>query len=184
MRSFSFTAFFILLLACGAAQAQTADTRGSAGGVLGIGKTWDDEGNIGTGPLAGGRIEWRLFGNTGVELSADWLSHDREGQVFESSGHTTFLGVSLLHRFGRRAAQPYILAGLHLAMHTGSTRFDDLRTDRSSSDLGYHFGGGVAVRLSDRLEVGPEARFYMIQPENDSDPAFANWLGVRVAVRF
>jgi opacity protein-like surface antigen len=132
----------------------------------------------------GGRLEWRLFGTTGVELSADWLKHDRDGQFFEANGHTTLLGVSLLHRFGERVAQPYVLGGLSLASHSGSTRFDDLRTERDSTDIGYHFGGGLAIRVSDRVEVGPEARFYMIQPENDSDPAFANWFGGRVGIRF
>jgi opacity protein-like surface antigen len=166
------------------AHAQTSDTRGSAGGAFGVGKTWDDEGNIGTGAVAGGRIEWRLFGTTSVELSADWVSHDRDGEFFEANGHTTFAGASLVHRFGRSTAQPYVLGGLHIAMHTGSTRFDDLRTERSSTDVGYHFGGGIAFRVNDRIEVGPEARFYMIQADNDSNPAFANWVGGRFAVRF
>jgi opacity protein-like surface antigen len=184
MRVFCASAFFLLFLLPVGAAAQTPGTRGSAGGMIGLGKTWDDEGNIGTGPVTGGRVEWRLFGTTGVEFSVDWVSHEREGEVFEANGHTTFVGASLVHRFGRSAVQPYVLGGLHVAMHKGSTRFDDVRTERSSTDLGYHFGGGVAFRITDRVEVGPEARFFMVQPENDSDPAFANWIGARAAFRF
>jgi hypothetical protein len=42
----------------------------------------------------------------------------------------------------------------------------------------------VAVRVGSRVEIGPESRFYMIQPENNSAPALAYSVGVRVGVRF
>lgn len=177
-------AALLLILSAATTNAQTSEPRGSAGGLLGLGQTWDDEGSIGTGPVVGGRVEWRLFGTTAVELSVDVLSHDREGQFFEANGRTLFTGASLVHRFGESVAQPYLLGGVHLATHSGTTRFDDRRTERDSTDLGYHFGGGLAIRVSDRVEAGPEARFYMIQPGNDSDPATAYWIGGRVGFRF
>jgi hypothetical protein len=167
------------------AQSTHADSRGAIAGVVGGGRTWDDEGSLGTGPVVGGRAQWRVFGTTSVEASVDALSHDRSGGFFESEGRTIFLGATLLHRFIREESargQFYILGGLHLAKHSGSTTFDGVRRDRDSTDPGYHFGGGIAIRIGKRLELGPEARFYLIQPGNDSDPAMAYWVGGRLGV--
>ena len=174
----------MLVAAAASAGAQTVETRGSVAGVAGAGRTWDDEGSLGSGTALGARAEWRLFGNTGLEASLDTLSHDRRGGFFEAEGRTTFAGASLVARFGRAAAQPYVLGGVHLASHSGSTRFSDVRVEHDSTDFGYHFGGGLAIRFARRLEAGPEARFYMIQPGNDSDPAMVYWVGVRFGVRF
>jgi len=162
------------------------DSRGSISGVFGGGRTWDDEGGLGSGPAIGGRVEWRLFGTTAVEGSIDALSHDRSGGFFEAEGRTVFFGATLLHRFANDTsrAQFYLLGGVHLAKHSGSTTFDGVRIDRDSTDPGYHFGGGIAIRIGERLEVGPEARFYIIQPGNDSDPAMAYWIGGRLGLRF
>ena len=166
------------------ARAQAPESRGTVGGIVGLGRTWDDESSLGTGPPLGGRIDWRILGNTSLEASVDSLSHDRSGGFFEAEGRTTFAGVSLVQSFGRDAVRPYVLGGLHLASHSGSTTFDGRRTDRDSTDFGYHFGGGIAFRVGKRVELGPEARFYMIQPENDSDPTVAYWLGARLGIRF
>lgn len=166
------------------ASAQSADPRGTASAIAGGGRTWDDEGGLGSGFAAGGRVDWRVFGNTSLEASVDTLSHARRGGFFEAEGRTAFVGVSLVHRFGSAAVRPYVVGGAHLALHTGWTRFDDVRIERDSADFGYHFGGGIAVRVTDRVEIGPEARFYMIQPENDADPAMAYWIGARVGIRF
>ena len=177
-------AALIFMLFAPTVNGQTHESRGAAGGLFGVGQTWDDEGSIGTGAVIGGRVEWRVFGTTAVEFSLDVLSHDRQGQFFEANGHMAFTGVSFLHRFGSSAAQPYVLGGLHLATHSGSTRFEDLRVERTSTDFGYHFGGGIGFGVGNRLEIGPEVRFYMIQPENDSDPATAYWIGGRLGIRF
>lgn len=166
------------------ARAQSPESRGTVGGIVGVGRTWDDEGGLGTGRAFGGRIDWRIFGNTSLEASVDSLSHDRSGGFFEAEGRTTLLGASLVQRFGGSATQPYVLGGVHLASHSGSTTFDDMRTERDSSDVGYHFGGGIAFRAGQRLELGPEVRFFLIQPENDSDPAMAYWIGARIGIRF
>jgi hypothetical protein len=175
----------LALVASGTAvNAQPVEPRGTAGVVLGGGRTWDDESNIGGGAVAGGRAAWRVFGTTSLEVSADVLGHDRSGGFFEAEGRSVILGVSLLHRFGDAAAQPYLLGGVDVLRHTGSTTFDGLRTERRSTDPGYHFGGGLAVRIGERFEAGPEARLYMIQPEDGSAPAFAYWIGGRLAVRF
>jgi hypothetical protein len=173
----------LLLFSSDGAFAQTAESRGSAAAIVGGGRTWDDEGQIGSGLAAGGRVDWRLIGNTRAEAAIEVLAHDRN-DVFQAHGHTALASASIVQRFGRRAAQPYVLGGLTIAHHSGTTRFNDLAVVHTSTDSGYHFGGGLAVRVGQRFEIGPEARFYIINISNDSDPAWANWFGVRFGVRF
>ena len=128
---------------------------------------------------------WRLFGNTRAEVALDFLGHDRSGGFFQANGHTLLTSASVTQRFGTGSVQPYLLGGLTIARHSGTTTFDtDIPRRHTSTDMGYHFGGGVAVRLRQRFEIGPEARFYIIQASSDSDPAWANWIGVRFGARF
>jgi Outer membrane protein beta-barrel domain len=165
------------------ADAQTLEKRGAVGVVVGGGRTWDDEGGLGAGRLVGGRIDWRLFGSTHVEVSFDSLRHLRTGGFFEAEGRTFFVGGSLVKRFGAAAVQPYVLGGYHLARHAGSTTFDGMPRNEDSTGHGYHVGGGIAVRFRERFDLGPEVRFYMIQPKDDSDPAMAYWIGARFGFR-
>ena len=170
------------IVATAFAQAPIAE-RGRAAGSLGGGQTWDDEGSIGNGPGAGARVEWRLGGRTSVEGSFDVLRHERSG-AFQADGTSRILGVSLMQRFGPRAVEPYVLGGIDLVSHSGTTTFGELETDRSSSDLGVHFGGGLAFAITGRVAVGPEARFFIMRPDDSSAPAFATWFGVRVGWTF
>jgi hypothetical protein len=173
-----------LLVAAPPAYAQHDEPRGSASGMVGVGKTWDDEGGLGRGPSGGGRVSWRLFGNTAVEGALDALSHDRDTGLFQAEGHSTALSLSLVHRFGHGRAQPYVLEGLSLVRHSGSSRFDDLEFVRKSTDPAFHFGVGLAIKVGERLEIGPEGRFYVIRAGHGSDPAWANWVGIRVGFGF
>lgn len=175
---------FSLLVGTPAVFAQSDAPRGRVSGVLGAGRTWDDEGSIGTGVGGGGRVEWRLFGNTGIEGAVDGLTHVRRGGFFQSEGTSTILSVSLRHRFGPDIVTTYILEGVDLVRHSGTTRIDNVTFGNKSTSTGFHFGVGLAVRVADRLEIGPEARFYILRPDNDSDPAWANWIGARLGVRF
>jgi hypothetical protein len=167
------------------AQDSAAASRGRVAGTLGAGRTWDDEGSLGRGVAVGGRVEWRLFGITAIEGALDVLTHDRPGAFFASDGTSTILSASLVHRFGaERPVQGYVLEGLSFVRHTGTTRFEDRVTALSSFDPAFHFGGGLAVRIGERIEAGPEARFYLVRVGNDSDPAWATWIGARVGIRF
>jgi hypothetical protein len=74
--------------------------------------------------------------------------------------------------------------GYHLAQHSGSTTFAGVRRDHDSTGHGFHFGGGIMVRLRERFDLGPEARFYMITPDTDADPVMAYWVGVTFGIRF
>jgi hypothetical protein len=175
------------VLAVGSAWAQPekTDFSSTVGGVVGGGKTWDDEGSIGTGAFFGFRADRRLFGNTFAELSIDSLQHERADR-FVADGRTVLFTGAIVQRFGRGSAQPYVVGGVSLARHNGTFGFPDLGLVSSSkgTKAGVVFGGGVAVRAGTRFEVGPEARFLILTTDNDSSPAFGNWLGVRFAVRF
>jgi opacity protein-like surface antigen len=161
------------------------DLRNAVSGALGAGQTWDDEGSLGSGVLAGARFERRLFGTTAVELGVDLLTHDRDVGYFQAEGTTTLLSASLVHRFGRRAAQPYVLGGLHLALHDGRVSFSDFpERDENSTDVGFPLGAGLAVRVGERYEIGPEFRILGMWVDDDSNPATALWVGIRVGYRF
>jgi hypothetical protein len=183
MRVLTFAAL-ALVVAAAPALAQGDVPRGVAGASLGIGKTWDDEGGLGRGLSGGGRVSWRLFGTTSVEGAVDVLGHDRDTGFFRAEGRSTALSLSLVQRFGRRRAQPYLLGGLSLVRHSGTTGIGDLSFARTSVDPGFHVGVGVAVRVGDRLEIGPEGRFYVIRADHGSDPAWANWIGARIGFGF
>jgi opacity protein-like surface antigen len=180
----------VILIVTGLAAAASAQpTAGSftstVSGAVGGGTTWDDEGRIGSGALIGIRGDRRLFGNTFAEAALDYLHHTRTGN-FEASGNTLFVSASLMQRFGRRAAQPYVFGGIAIAHHGGRFGFpaDGSFTDVSSTDTGFAFGGGVAIRIAGGFEVGPEARFLILRADTDSAPAYANWIGARVGARF
>jgi hypothetical protein len=178
------TLLFVLSLSLTTGAFAQTDSRASVAGTISASQTWDDEGSLGKGIGAGGRVDWRLFGNTSVEGSVDFLAHDRSGGFFQSEGNSTLLSVSLVQRFGHATAQPYVLGGVGLVHHSGTTQFEDLAFRRNSTDPAFHFGGGVAVKINERFEIGPEARFYVIRAGNSSDPAWASWFGVRVGTGF
>ena len=185
MRTASLAVYALLLLAGPAFAQGQPDFSSTASGVVALGKTWDDEGQIGSGPLFGARIDRRLFGNTFVEASIDNLGHDRSGR-FEANGHTTLFAASLIQRFGSTQAQPYVLGGLAIAHHTGTAGFPEIGVvnESTSTDPGFLFGGGIAFPLTRRVEIGPEGRFFILNADVGSSPAFEYWLGVRVGVRF
>jgi hypothetical protein len=160
------------------------DSQWRVGGIVGAGQTWDDEGSLGPGVSAGGRIDWRLVGNTRVEAAIDLLTHDRSGEFFQANGDSVIVSASLLHGFGGGRVQPYVLGGASLVRHSGTTQFANLSFGRKSTDGGFHFGGGLSVVVGRRFELGPEARFYIIDAGNSSDPAWLYWLGGRFAIRF
>jgi opacity protein-like surface antigen len=174
------TVLLAVMLTAPAAGAQTT----TAGVSIGAGKTWDDEGGIGNGASLGGRVDTVLFRNTRAEIAVDLLNHDRPGDFFRAHGHTVLVSGSLVQRFGGSRAQPYILGGVTLAHHSGTTTIDGVVTDRKSTDTGFHVGGGLSIRAASRFEFGPEVRFYVVQAGDDSAPAFAQSIGVRAAVRF
>jgi len=97
------------------------DSRWRVGGIVGAGETWDDEGSLGRGVAAGGRIDWRLVGNTRVEAAIDLLTHDRSVGFFQANGDSVIFSASLLQGFGGGRVQPYVLGGASLVRHSGTS---------------------------------------------------------------
>jgi hypothetical protein len=167
-----------------AAQAPPPDSKWAVGGIGGLGKTWDDESDIGTGVLLGARVERVLVAGLVAEGGVDWLSHDRTGGVgFQSEGHTTFVSGVLKYRWGNEGGNGYVLGGGTLANHSGTNSFDTLSRDVSSTNPGLVFGGGAAFGAGRRWEIGPEARMVILWTGDESSPAFAIYGGVRVAFK-
>jgi hypothetical protein len=165
------------------ASAQPADSRSTVSAIGGFGKTYDDEGSLGHGWLAGGAIDRVVFGRTRAEVSLDVLTHDRDAGYFQSRGQTIITGLSLLRRFGSGGAQPYVFGGVTLGHHSGTNVFNGTPVERSNLDAGVRFGAGVAIRAGRRLEVSPEFRLNGFFIDNDADPASLLSFGVRFGWR-
>lgn len=167
------------------AHAQARESAASIGVAVGPGQTWDDEGSLGSGFVIGARADRRLFGGTRIELSLDALTHDRDAGYFLANGTTTLFTAALVQRFGSGTIQPYLLAGALVARHSGTVTFGDEPERRErSTNPGYALGSGFIVSVRDRWEVGPEVRALAMQPDDDSNPALAYWVGVRASYRF
>lgn len=178
----------ILLVAVGLLCASPARAQPPAPAVLlsaevGGGRTWDDEGNLGNGVALGVRVDRRLIGQTRAEIGVDLLTHDRGPGSFQAHGRTALVTAALVQRFSQGPVRPYVLGGLALAWHTGHVRLaDGPRQPRSSIDPAWVVGAGASMRLSDRVEIGPEARLFVMRIENDVNPALAFTLGVRLGL--
>jgi hypothetical protein len=163
--------------------AQPLDSRSTVSAIGGFGKTYDDEGSLGGGWLAGGAFDRVVFGRTRAEVSLEVLTHDRDAGYFQSRGRTIVTGVSLLRRFGNSRAQPYLFGGLTAGHHSGTNVFDGSPVERSSLDAGMRFGAGVAIRAGRRLELSPEFRLNGFFIDNGADPATLLSFGLRVGWR-
>lgn len=179
------TAVFAVLLAMTAASAhaQPRESRSSINVIAGAGKTFDDEGSLGRGWLVGGAVDRVLFGTTRAEFTLELLTHERDAGYFRANGRTVIAGASLVHRYGRRQAQPYLFGGITAGHHSGTAEFSNTRLSRSNSDIGLRFGVGIAIRAGTRFEISPELRMNGFFIDNDSDPAMLPSFGVRFGVR-
>ena len=176
-------AVLILVTLASPASAQTTspESAWTFGGTLGYGRTWDDEGSIGTGWLLGGYADRRLWKSVHLELAVDVLSNKRS-DAFVADGTTTYASAGLSHRFGNRSVSGFVIGGGVLAFYDGTTGFSDgsFRTERESVNPGFIFGGGFAVRASTNVEIGPVVRMTLMQIDNDSDPWSTITAGIRV----
>jgi hypothetical protein len=163
------------------AQTTSPESAWTFGGTLGYGRTWDDEGSIGSGWLLGGYADRRLWTKTDLELAVDILSHKRS-DTFVADGTTTHVSAGLSRRFGNRSASGFVVGGGTVAFHDGTTGFSDgsFRTEHQSVNPGWFAGGGFAVRTGTNVEIGPVVRITMMQIDNDSDPWSTITAGLRI----
>ena len=183
------TAAVLVIASAGDVAAQTNPSPSRTfGGTGGYGRTWDDEGQIGSGVLIGAYADRRIYRRTDLELSVDYLRHRRsagESGFFEAEGHTTFLTGAVVQRFGGSEAHGYVQAGLTVGIHSGTAGFpiDNLVTDTDSTNSGLMVGAGFSFRAGSDYEVGPMVKVVVLRADRDSDPARAIMGGIRIGFR-
>ena len=142
----------LLLAAPLVAQQRRADVFG----LIGIGKVYDDEGSLGSGPSGGGGIGYRLRKRLGVEAEINAFSSKREfGGVpppFEHNG-AHVMGNVLSH-FGPSRTQFYVLGGAGLLYVKNQAR--------NVSDTGFNVGFGVGMKIfaTERVYIRPDFRIF------------------------
>ena len=163
------------------AAAQASESRWTVGATGGVGRTWDDEGGIGSGWLIGGYVDRRLSQSVDLEIAADLLTNRRS----DAFGHTTYLSAQIIRRFGSRETNVFLMGGGALAIHRGTTGFSDgsFRTEHSSTNPGFMFGGGMSFHVDRNLEIAPIVRMTLMQIDSDSDPWSSISAGVRIGFR-
>lgn len=164
--------------------AQPSEPRWTIGATGGFGRTWDDEGGIGSGWLIGGYVDRRLSQNVDLEVAADLLTN-RRTDAFEADGHTTYLSAQIVRRFGSREANFFLMGGGALAIYQGTTGFSDgsFRTEHSSTNPGFMFGAGMSFHAARNLEIAPIVRMTLMQIDSDSDPWSTITAGLRIGFR-
>ena len=173
--------FVGLLITPATSHGQTTDPKWTFGGMGGWGKTWDDEGGIGSGWVIGGYVDRKLSKNVDLEFAADLVANTRTDN-FEADGKTTYLSTQLIRRFGSRQANGFVMGGGALAIHNGTTQFSDgsFRTEHNSTNPGLIWGGGLSFRTGNDIEIAPIVRMTLMFIDNDSDPWSSISVGVRV----
>jgi Outer membrane protein beta-barrel domain len=166
------------------AAAQASESRWTFGATGGFGRTWDDEGGIGSGWLIGGYVDRRLSQNVDVEVAGDLLKN-RRTDAFEADGHTTYLSAQIIRRFGSRDANFFLMGGGALAIYRGTTGFSDgsFHMEHSSTNAGFIFGGGMSFHTASNLEIAPIVRMTLMYIEDDSDPWSTITAGIRIGFR-
>ena len=131
-------------------------------GAIGIGKTYDDEGSLGSGLNAGGGFGYRLSRRFAVEAEVNAFRTRRDFSSsfapFQANG-AHVMGSGLLY-LNRGRAQTYLLLGaglLHVHVKNG---FGGAPAGRSANGFAVNFGGGLKIFVSPHFSLRPELRIY------------------------
>lgn len=123
-------------------------------GVIGIGKTYDDEGSLGAGVNVAGGFGYRLWSRFGVEAEVNAFRTRRDfGSAyppFRANG-AHVMGSGLLY-LSRGRGQAYLLLGGGLVR---------THVNRSANGVGFNFGGGMKIFVKPHLSLRPELRIYV-----------------------
>jgi opacity protein-like surface antigen len=158
-----FCAALILALLSLASTARAQDGAIEAYGVIGGGRTYDDEGSVGNGIAGGGNVGFRFAQKAGVELDVNHFRHEREvaGGALLFRGHGTYVTGNVLYHFSNSRVRPYVLGGLGLLHYTNQSRvLPDQQPDGSSSGFALNFGFGIKGFLAGGFVLRPEVRIY------------------------
>jgi opacity protein-like surface antigen len=133
-----------------AAQTSGEFKRWEVHGSIGGGKSYDDEGSIGSGLSGGFGVGKRVTRRIGVEGEYTHLRHKREisGGAFIWEGSANlFTGNFLLHFRPERRVQPFVLIGAGGMTYEGS-----------GPGFAWNCGAGVKAYLTDHWFLRPEVR--------------------------
>jgi opacity protein-like surface antigen len=151
------------VLLAGSAPASGQDfLRKEVFGVIGVGKTYDDEGSLGKGINGGGGFGYRLSRRFGAELEVNAFKTRREFAsvvpAYESNGvHIMANGLLYLNQ-GR--TQGYLIFGAGLLHFRNTMGFAGVDFDRSGNGLAVGIGAGLKIFVKERLSLRPEFRIY------------------------
>jgi outer membrane protein W len=158
--------------------------------LAGYGRTWDDEGSIGTGGAIGGAVEYRFRPKLSVNGAIERLAHERDTGFLHWSGRTVFATLGVTYHFTASGVSPYVGGGFGGAFYKGQLA-DALAlpppgtvSPRSStSTLGYG-NAGVDIPIGDRFVISPDLRVSLCQPQDDFAPWSTIRFGVKASVKF
>jgi hypothetical protein len=186
-----------MLLAPAVAAAQTGGPirRTEVFGVVASETLTDDESSLGTSLMGGAGVRYRLSERVDVEGRVERISHERNfdsGVLFTAEG-ARFVG-RLLYHFSQGKARPYVAGtGGYLSL-TRSSAFPIVSPgpgfgrpivtgyntfERSLNEPLWGGGGGLDLRLTERLSVRPEASLLWSVPSNYVGLQFGAAVGVR-----
>lgn len=143
--------------------------KGEVFGLVGIGKTSDDEGSLGSGLNGGGGVGYRLTKRLGVEAEVNGFRSKRDfGQPvppFEHSG-VHVMGNGLVH-FGPQRAQFYILGGV------GLLHVKNVRSGASGNGLNVGLGLGFKFFATEHVYIRPDVRLFAGDGGRGAETPFA-----------
>jgi hypothetical protein len=145
-------------------------------GAIGIGKTYDDEGSLGSGLNAGGGFGYRLSQRFAVEAEVNGFRTRRDfGSSFASfqANGAQVMGSGLLY-LSRGRAQAYLLLGgglLHVNVKNG---FAGASAGKSANGFAVNFGGGLKILMSPHFSLRPELRIYSGGSGKAVEPPFSD----------
>ena len=175
--------FAMVCIAPAGAAAQQSE-RFTAGGTLGLARTWDDESLLGTGMTAEGRLGMNITRKMQLEIGSAYIPFERHFESGVSTeGHSVFTALMLKYDFTGGGFRPFAMVGYGLNRFDGTRRHPTGEARTSSNDFGYVAGAGFVVRKG-RWDVGPEARVHMFAIDQDSSAAMMLSGGIRANYRF
>jgi len=156
-----------ILLTCGTALCfgQEFSYRGEMFGTVGVGKTYDDEGSLGSGFNGGGGIGYRMRPKFAVEFDFSAFRHERETSfgLLLFSGSGIFATGNALYYFGSGSGrvQPYVIGGAGILHKRNTSSFEGQPPlDISGTGFALNIGTGAKIFLAPRFSLRPEFRIF------------------------
>jgi len=146
----------LVIFGAGLCFAQEFRYSGEIFGAVGFGRTYDDEGSLGSGLNGGGGIGYRIRSKFGLEFELSGFRHERETSFGSLSfaGHGVFATGNALYYFGSGSGrvQPYIIGGAGLLHKRNTSSFEG----QPPLDI---WGTGLALNIGTGANIFPVPRF-------------------------